>query len=374
MSTYQTHVFAPPVTGAPGAMRRSKLPLGSASQPTLESPPSLAQIPTAPPAVTVSAPLAEVASEPVRTGSTFPGTNAQGQRICRQCGLPGRYKDGKCVEKWGPGPEGPGTVCDRCRKKMKRVERRGTLESQQQLAAQQSQSQTLPSHHPSARPPHPLQAQVTAPSVDRERERGIARSDTMPVSHGGGIGPGGTQLLSSAPGPYDRERSERSREQTRSRVEHLRKEDEHSRERELRDRERSRDSREAGGPRPGSAASGAGSGGSGTRRTPPSPPAIATLQPHADADGEDENENENESEGTDEKPPRESHVRSTSARDSPRVGPGAYGAKRASPPLSNRSADADGDAEGDVDADDDILAAVDAAEQSKSFKDEDMAD
>ena len=46
-------------------------------------------------------------------GGGFPGTNAQGQRICRQCGLPGRYKDGKCVEKWGPGPEGPGTVCDR---------------------------------------------------------------------------------------------------------------------------------------------------------------------------------------------------------------------------------------------------------------------
>jgi len=46
--------------------------------------------------------------------AAFPATNAQGQRICRQCGLPGRYKDGKCVEKWGPGPMGPGTVCDRC--------------------------------------------------------------------------------------------------------------------------------------------------------------------------------------------------------------------------------------------------------------------
>lgn len=46
-------------------------------------------------------------------GSNFPATNAQGQRICRQCGLAGRYKEGKCVEKWGPGPEGPGTVCDR---------------------------------------------------------------------------------------------------------------------------------------------------------------------------------------------------------------------------------------------------------------------
>ncbi|KAG8721885.1 Delta(24)-sterol C-methyltransferase [Ceratobasidium sp. 394] len=47
-----------------------------------------------------------------------------GQRTCCQCGLADQHKDGKRVEKWGPGPEGPGTVCDRCRKKMKRVERR----------------------------------------------------------------------------------------------------------------------------------------------------------------------------------------------------------------------------------------------------------
>lgn len=39
--------------------------------------------------------------------------NFAGQRTCRQCGETGRYKDGKCVEKWGPGPKGPGTVCDR---------------------------------------------------------------------------------------------------------------------------------------------------------------------------------------------------------------------------------------------------------------------
>ncbi|KAJ6466092.1 hypothetical protein DFH09DRAFT_1224649 [Mycena vulgaris] len=41
----------------------------------------------------------------------------------------------QCVEKWGPGPLGPGTVCDRCHKKMKRVERRGTLEQQAASAA-----------------------------------------------------------------------------------------------------------------------------------------------------------------------------------------------------------------------------------------------
>ncbi|KAK7458053.1 hypothetical protein VKT23_020787 [Stygiomarasmius scandens] len=66
------------------------------------------------------------ASQPSTSAATapFPPTNPSGQRICRQCGALGRYKDGKCVEKWGPGPCGPGTVCDRCRKKMKRVERR----------------------------------------------------------------------------------------------------------------------------------------------------------------------------------------------------------------------------------------------------------
>ena len=46
-------------------------------------------------------------------GGGLPATNSQGQRIYRQCGLPDKYKDGKCIEKWGPGPEGPGTVCDR---------------------------------------------------------------------------------------------------------------------------------------------------------------------------------------------------------------------------------------------------------------------
>jgi hypothetical protein len=70
--------------------------------------------------------------------------NALGQRTCRQCGMPGRYKDGKCVEKWGPGPEGPGTVCDRCRKKMKRVERRGTVESMSMSSY--GGSQFIPQH------------------------------------------------------------------------------------------------------------------------------------------------------------------------------------------------------------------------------------
>ncbi|KAG8825930.1 hypothetical protein FRC17_008456 [Serendipita sp. 399] len=29
------------------------------------------------------------------------------KRTCKQCGQPGRYRDNKCVEKWGPGPQGP---------------------------------------------------------------------------------------------------------------------------------------------------------------------------------------------------------------------------------------------------------------------------
>ncbi|KZT50723.1 hypothetical protein CALCODRAFT_170340 [Calocera cornea HHB12733] len=48
-------------------------------------------------------------------GAAPPGTlNDRGERCCLHCKLPGKYKDGKCVEKWGPGPMGPGTVCDRC--------------------------------------------------------------------------------------------------------------------------------------------------------------------------------------------------------------------------------------------------------------------
>jgi hypothetical protein len=43
----------------------------------------------------------------------FPAMNSFGQRTCWQCGQTGRQKDGKCIEKWGPGPQGPGTVCDR---------------------------------------------------------------------------------------------------------------------------------------------------------------------------------------------------------------------------------------------------------------------
>lgn len=119
--SYQTHVFAPVVTGAPPA-KRAKFPPGVG--------PSAQHIPyptnmngAAPPQHSVPPHNQEAPSR------TYPATNEIGQRICRSCGEPGRYKEDKCIEKWGPGPMGPGTVCDRCRKKMKRVERRNTLSS-----------------------------------------------------------------------------------------------------------------------------------------------------------------------------------------------------------------------------------------------------
>lgn len=77
-----------------------------------EASPPLAKIQktmiTIPRSVTAPAPV----PAPV-PGKVYPPTNELGQRICRTCGQPGRYKEGKCVEKWGPGPLGPGTVCDR---------------------------------------------------------------------------------------------------------------------------------------------------------------------------------------------------------------------------------------------------------------------
>ncbi|KAK7041043.1 hypothetical protein R3P38DRAFT_3453074 [Favolaschia claudopus] len=111
-------------------------------------------------------------------GAPFPPTNAANQRICRQCGLPGRYKEGKCVEKWGPGPLGPGTVCDRCRKKMKRVERRGTLE--QQLAQAQAAAAAAAAGGANAgasNSPAPATHNAT-PS----RNNTVQRTDTLPVS------------------------------------------------------------------------------------------------------------------------------------------------------------------------------------------------
>ncbi|KAF7793055.1 hypothetical protein EIP86_004160 [Pleurotus ostreatoroseus] len=114
-------------------------------------------------------------------GGGFLGTNAQGKCICRQCSLPGHYKDSKCRKKWGPGPEGTGTVCDRCHKKMKRVKRRGTLDSQHLANAAHNPPTAI---HPSAAamqhpPTNGRNSQVTASASDRS----LHRSDTIPTNH-----------------------------------------------------------------------------------------------------------------------------------------------------------------------------------------------
>lgn len=186
-----------------------------------------------PPTPTTAVPPAPVPVA-VPHHTPYPPTNAQGQRICRQCGLAGRYKDGKCVEKWGPGPEGPGTVCDRCRKKMKRVERRGTIESQNQsqshIGQQPSQGVVGTLAHTHSMPAHGNR---------------VARTDTMPVTVG--IGSGGTQLIGHAtqmPSFISKDRRDRERIPTSS----LAPSPSHP--------SRSGDS----------------------QRDPPSPPAIATLQ------------------------------------------------------------------------------------------------
>jgi hypothetical protein len=124
----------------------------------------------------------------------FPAVNDKGQRICRQCGLPGRYKDGKCVEKWGPGPEGPGTVCDRCRKKMKRVERRGTLDPH---------SQTPAFVHSRAHAPTQGRDHVQAASASQVSDRSIVRTDTVVVPHP--PPPQHVQAYGGPPEPRERE-------------------------------------------------------------------------------------------------------------------------------------------------------------------------
>ncbi|KIL63522.1 hypothetical protein M378DRAFT_164413 [Amanita muscaria Koide BX008] len=90
-------------------------------------------------------PKASASSAPPATPQlVYPSKNDKGQRICRRCGVLGKYKGGNCVEKWGPGPMGPGTVCDSCRKKIKRLRQRANLDE----ALQQPQlTQSIPSHN-----------------------------------------------------------------------------------------------------------------------------------------------------------------------------------------------------------------------------------
>jgi uncharacterized C2H2 Zn-finger protein len=36
------------------------------------------------------------------------------KKKCQKCGRTGHYENGKCIEKWGPGPQGPETLCEEC--------------------------------------------------------------------------------------------------------------------------------------------------------------------------------------------------------------------------------------------------------------------
>lgn len=95
----------------------------------------------------------------------------------------------------------------RCRKKMKRVERRGTLDSQQNasnasIASLQAQSQQQTSHATS----HPRNAHSF--SLSQSSDRPIHRSDTLPTHQSHQLGPGGTHLsFSHSDRNRDREES-----------------------------------------------------------------------------------------------------------------------------------------------------------------------
>ncbi|KAH9923404.1 uncharacterized protein BXZ73DRAFT_761, partial [Epithele typhae] len=108
----------------------------------------------------------------------FPMTNSQGQRICRQCGHTGRIKDGKCVERWGPGPKGPGTICDRCRKKLKHVERRKTSNSMSLNALLHDQPAAI---YPSGAPQAAPGSHTKRGSSHSGSDRSVHWTDTLPI-------------------------------------------------------------------------------------------------------------------------------------------------------------------------------------------------
>jgi hypothetical protein len=185
--TLQTHIFAPPVTGPPGKKAKAGgkdyylSPFVQRSKMHPKDNPSVSATPS-------TRSIVGAASLPALPPGGYPASNEKGQRICRQCGLPGRYKEGKCVEKWGPGPEGPGTVCDRCRKKMKRVERRGTMDPHSQ--------NTTSFVHPRVHAPVQEREHVHAATAQQGSDRSISRTDTVVVSH-----PPPPQHLQSYSGP-----------------------------------------------------------------------------------------------------------------------------------------------------------------------------
>ncbi|CAL1701871.1 unnamed protein product [Somion occarium] len=349
---YQTHTFAPPVTGPP--VKKPK----NANTPSSSNIGGL----TSQGSVTTLGPQPTVSSI---GGGGFPGSNAQGQRTCRQCGQPGRYKDGKCVEKWGPGPEGPGTVCDRCRKKMKRVERRGTLDSQQLASSQNVPHITSTSLVHSATSMNLMSGNGRGPLMAQSQtNRSIHRTDTLLVDQGVPSAPSHSSYLTTVSQRRDDSRTG------------------------------------AGSPR------GSHSGGRSAMRSPPTPPSITTLPPSSRSNDVDEvlydqladnsGRSPSERDGANGRRSRQSTsslspptpsagVAVPSSRASPRVsesprttngnnasgsnGSGSTTKGKVTPSDIDPDADADADAdaemdtEADADADAELLEAIDEAER-----------
>ncbi|KAF9480750.1 hypothetical protein BDN70DRAFT_594437 [Pholiota conissans] len=309
---YQTHVFAPVVTGAP--TKKTKFPNTSASTPNLDTPSTTG----------TAQPVSAAATAPA---VPFASVNAQGQRICRQCGMVGRYKDGKCVEKWGPGPMGPGTVCDRfaifcrCRKKMKRVERRGTLDQQQhQLASavvvQAQQHQPIPRSGSHSQLP-----------LSQGSDRSIHRSDTLLTNqspHGGGSFRDESSIQTSSGSSHARGPAVML----------------------------------GAMPSPTPA----------TKRQQPPPPSIAALRDDDDEDDDDNDgpdiptSNIGRGGSTSRSGSRNGRVRPLDGGANGGSKRSLLGVSRTAHSISPRDTDADGDADGDAEADAEILGAVDAAD------------
>lgn len=163
-------------------------------------------------------------------GTTSESSTPPGQvRTCRSCGNPGRLRDGKCVEKWGPGPDGKGTVCDkcvpaivnastfhsllslRCRKKKVRLETREKLQAaaSQLYPPDYSQYPYVGSVPPSGNGvDHGRTSQYSPNGYDRETDRRSLGMGLTIAGSGSSVTSAGSSSTSStrtAVAPYPRE-------------------------------------------------------------------------------------------------------------------------------------------------------------------------
>ncbi|KAH8115840.1 hypothetical protein DFH11DRAFT_1725409 [Phellopilus nigrolimitatus] len=122
------------------------------------------------------------------------------------------------------GLEGPGIVGDRCRKKMRRVERRGTLDSVS--ASQQAQMIAHRSSHPALAHSHSQSQSALARSAGQSQHasvghaRATARQDTLLVDHHTGRAQTQSQMRSPRPVSHYREheRGQENRAGSRTQV------------------------------------------------------------------------------------------------------------------------------------------------------------